>query len=147
MGQVSSCKPAALKLVTCLVNVMMDMLACDDGRHGVALLGATACASTLELSTLLFQTSLDGGRIAVMELTVLYRDNVVLMLFWKDFAILDGLNGCVEMVLVNFTIDGGLSLFMTMFDDSLLGHSGSDFLMNGCIMMSSLVPNKCNHQP
>lgn len=72
--------------------------------------------------------------------TVLNRDYVVLMLFWEDFTILDGLYRCVIVILVHLTIDGGGSLFVALLDDFLLHNSGSDLLMYSGVMMTSLVP-------
>lgn len=75
-------------------------------------------------------------------LTVLHGDDVVSMLFRKHFAILDGLNGGVEMILVNFTIDGCSSLFMAVLGDSLLSDSGSNSLVDGGVMVTSFVPEE-----
>ncbi len=129
------------KPLTHLMNVVMNMLAGNDGCDGVALLGATAGTSALELGGLLLQTGLDGRRIAVMRLTVLYGNDVVVMLFGKNLAILDGLDGSMEMVLVHFAINGSLSLFMAMLGNCFLGHGGGNLLMHGGIMVASLVPD------
>ena len=64
------------------------------------------------------------------------------MLLWKHFAVLDGLDGGMIMILVHLTIDGCLCLFMAVLGDSLLGDSGSNFLMDCRIMVTSLVPEK-----
>lgn len=123
------------------MNVVMNMLACNDGCDGVALLGATAGTSALELGALLLQTGLDGRRIAMMHLAVLYGNDVVVMLFGKNLAVLDGLDGCMEMVLVHLAINGSLSLFMAMLGDCFLGHGGGNLLMDSGIMVASLVPD------
>lgn len=123
------------------MDVMMDVLARNDGCNGMALLCAARGTRALELSTFLLQTGLDGSSVAMVHLTVFYRDDVVLVLFGKYFAVLDGLNGCVEMILMNFTINGGLSLFMAMLGHCLLSDSGGNLFMNGGIMVSSLVPS------
>lgn len=45
------------------------------------------------------------------------------------------------MVLVNLPVDGSRCLLVAVFDDLLVHDCGSYFLMNGSIMVSSLVPN------
>ena len=124
-----------------LVDVMMDVLARNGGCNGMTLLCAARGTGALELGTLLLQTGLNGSSIAMMHLAVFYWDDIVLVLFGEYFAVLDWLNGRVEMVLMNFTIDGGLSLFMTVLGHCFLSDSRRDLFMNGGIMVSSLVPD------
>lgn len=122
------------------MDMMMNMFAGNDGGDRVTLFCATLNALVLELSTLLLETGLDGFRVTVVELAMLYGDDVVFVSLRKYFTVLDGLNGSMEMVLVHFAIDGGLSLFVTVFLDGLLGDGGSNSLVDGCIMVTSLVP-------
>lgn len=125
----------------------MNMLACDDRSHGVTLLCAALDALILKLGPLLLETSFNGLRITVVMFTSLYRENVVLVTLWEYFAVLYWLDRGVEMILVNFPIDGGLGLFMTVFHNGLLGNSGSNSLMDGGVMVSSLGPIHEDCQP
>lgn len=83
-----------------------------------------------------------------MVLAVLYGYDVVSMLLRQHFAILNGLNGCMEMILVDFAVDGCSSLFMTVFGDCLLSNGGSYSLMDGSIVVTSFVPEttQCSAQ-
>lgn len=108
----------------------------------MTLLRAALNALALELGTLLLKTSFDGFGVTVVMFTMLDRNNVVFVALRKHFAVLYGLNRSMEMILVNFPIDGCLGLFMTMFRYGLLSDSGSDSLMNGGVVVTSLVPTR-----
>lgn len=123
-----------------LVDVVMNMLACDDRSHRVTLLCAALDALILELGALLLETSFDGLRITVMMLTSLDGEDVVFVTLRENFAILYWLNRSVEMILVNFPIDGCLSFFMAMLHHSLLCNSGSNSLVDSGVMVPSLRP-------
>lgn len=56
------------------------MLSSDDWCNRVALMRGTLGASVLKLQTLLLETGLDGFWVAVLVLTMLNRNNVVLVL-------------------------------------------------------------------
>lgn len=75
-----------------LMNMVVDMFACNNGGYRVALLGSTLCAGALELSSLLLQASLDCSRVTMVMFFVLHRNDVVLVLFRKDFSIEHRLN-------------------------------------------------------
>ena len=96
----------------------------------------------LELSSFLLKTGLDSLGIAVLVVTFLNRNDVVLMLFRENFTVVHGLNGGMVMVLVNLAVDGSGSLFVTLLDDSLVHNCGSNLLVNGGVMVTSLVPMK-----
>lgn len=104
------------------------------------LFGYTTVA--LELSSFLLQTGLDSLGIAVLVVTLLDRDDVVLMLFRENFTVVHGLDRGMVMVLVNLAVDGSGSLFVTLLDNSLVHNCGSNFFVNGGVMMTSLVPVK-----
>ena len=71
---------------------------------------------------------------------MLYRDDIVMVLLWKYFTILDGLDRGVEVILVDLAVNGSLSLFMTVLGHILIDNCWSDLLMNGGVVMTSLVP-------
>ena len=94
----------------------------------------------LELSSFLLKTGLDSLGIAVLVVTLLNRDDIVLMLFRENFTVVHRLDRGMVMVLVNLTVDGSGSLFVTLLDDSLVHNCRSNFLVNGGVMVTSLVP-------
>ncbi len=122
------------------MDMVVDMLASDDGSNGVRLLCATFGALTLELQTLLLETGLDSLGVTVNVLTMLHRNNVVMMLLRKDLTVLYWLHGGVIMVLVDFTINGGCGLLMASLGDSLVDDSGSDFFVDSGVVVTSLLP-------
>ena len=123
---------------------MVDMLSSNDWCNGVGLLGTSLGTSILELHTLLFETSLDGLGVAVDVLTVLDRDHVVFMPLRQHLAVLDRLDGSMVVILMHLSVDGGLSLLVTVFEDFLIHHSRSDLLVDGGVMVTRLGPEgKC----
>lgn len=98
-----------------LVNVMVNVLAGDDRSDRMALVGTALNALALELKAFLLKTSLDSFGVSVMQLFGLHRSHHVFMSLWEHLTILHRLDGCVEMILMNFTVDGCLSFLMTMF--------------------------------
>ena len=120
---------------------MVDVLASNDWGDGVGLfLGHTTVA--LELRRFLFEAGLDCIGIAMLMVTFLNRNDVVMMFLGKDFTVKDRLNGGVVMVLVDLTIDGSSGLFVTLLNDVLVHDSGSNLLVNSGVMVTSLVPTK-----
>lgn len=75
-------------------------------------------------------------------LTMFDGKDVVLVLLREDLTVLHWLHGGMIVVLVDFTIDGGGGLLVTGFDDSLVDDSGCHFLVNGGVMVTSLVPGE-----
>lgn len=112
----------------------------------MTLLCAALDALALELGPLLLETSFDGLRIAVVVFASLYRNDVVFVTLGEYFAVLYRLNGGVEMILMDFPVDGCLSLFVAVLHDSLLSNSGSNSLMDSGIMVSSLGPIQVDGQ-
>ena len=123
-----------------LMDMMMNMLASNDWCYRMGLFGASVGTCVLELHTFLLKTCLDGLRIAVLVLAVLDRNNIVRVLFWQDFTILHRLHGRVVMILMHFTVDGRGGLFVSVPLYLLVYYSRGNFLMNGCVMMTSFVP-------
>ena len=116
------------------------MLASNDRRNRVGLLGTSFRAAVLELQTLLFKASLDGVGVTVLDLTLLNGGHSVGMLFRENLAILDRLDRGMVMVLVHLAINGCLSLLMTLLDHLFVDHGGSDLLMDCGVMVTSLLP-------
>lgn len=108
----------------------MDMLASDGWLNALAHLGCTLDASALELTSLLFETRLDGSRVTVVVFTGLHSGHVVLVLFREDFTVLNRLDGGVVVVLVDLAVDGFLHILVTRLYDLLLDDSGSNLLVH-----------------
>jgi len=121
------------------MDVVVDMLASNDWRNGVSFLSATFCSSVLKLRALLLKTCFDGIGIAMLMLSVLDGDDVVGVLFWENFAVLDWLHGGVVMILMYLTINGSLGLLMANFGDFLVHDSWGNLLVYGGIMVTGLV--------
>ena len=68
------------------------MLASNDWCHGGGLLGTCFGAGVLELHTLLFETSLDGVGVTVLNLTLFDGRHSVGVLFRENLAILNWLD-------------------------------------------------------
>lgn len=80
----------------------------------MTLVGAALNALTLELKTLLLETGFDSLGIAMVKLFSLYGSHVVFVSLWEHLTILYRLNRSMEVILMDFTINGCLSLFVTV---------------------------------
>ena len=76
--------------------------------------------------------------------TVLDGDHVVRMLLGQDLTVLDRLDGCVIVVLMNFTVNGSGGFLMTVFGDVFVHDGGCNFLVDSGVMVTGLVPAKVN---
>jgi hypothetical protein len=95
-----------------LVNVVVDMLACNGRVGSRAMLGLSNCASILELSGLGCETLLDMRVVTVLDMTVFSLVVAVRVFFGENLTMLNGLNGGVVVVLVNLTIYGVCDVFV-----------------------------------
>lgn len=118
---------------------MVNVLASDDRSNGVALFLADLTRA-LELGSFLFETGLDSLRVAMLVVTLLDTHHGVLVLLGQSLTVLDGLNRGMIVVLVDLTVDSGSSLLMTLLNDLLIHDSGSDFLVDGGVMVTRLGP-------
>ncbi len=122
------------------MNMVMYVLASDDWCNGVGLLGTDLSAGVLELHTLLFEASLDGVGVTVLDFTLLNCSHSVGVLFRQNLAILDWLDRGMVVVLVHLAINGSLSLLMTLLEHLLIDNGGSDLLVDCGVMVASLLP-------
>lgn len=121
-----------------LVNVVVLVLACNDG-------GDFASSGTLDLldgiavaSTLLGKTSLDLVVVAVLVAAVLDRDDVLVVLGRKNLLVDDRLLGGVIVILVDLLVDGGDILLVLLPLDGLVLDGRSNLLVNSGVVMSRL---------
>lgn len=119
---------------------MVDVLASDHRSDGVGLFCTGFTTGVLELEAFLLETGLDRFGIAMDVFTVLDRNHIVSVLLGQHLAVLYGLHRSVIMILVHFTIDGGLSLLMTVLAYFLVHNGGGNLLVDSGVMMSSLGP-------
>lgn len=124
------------------MNMVMHVLASNNGGNRVGLFSTCFSAGVLELQTLFFKTRLDGVGVTVLNFTLLNSGHSVRVLFGENLPVLDWLDGSVVMVLVHLAVNCGLSLFVTLLDDLLIHHGGSDFLVDCSVMVTSLVPEE-----
>lgn len=127
-------------VLTYLMNVVVNMLACNGRCDRMSLLSTAFGTDILKLSSLLLQASLNSCRVTVVLLTVLDWNNIVVMLFWQDFPIFDRLDRGVVVILMHLPIDCSLRLFMPVLGHVFVDHGRSNFLVHGSVMMTSLVP-------
>ena len=97
-------------------------------------------AAVLKLQAFLLEAGFDSLAVAMMMLTVLHRDNVVMMLLREDVTILYRLHRGVIMVLVDLTVDGRRGLLVACLGDGLIDDSGGDILVHGGVMVTRIVP-------
>lgn len=123
-----------------LVDVVMDVLAGDDGsgRAGLGYLALNAPVD--ELSGLTLEAGSDVLGAAVLEVPVLDSSELVLVLLRQDLTVEHGLHGGVVVVLVDLLVDGGLDLLVEVLVDGLVGDGGSDLLVDGGVVVAGLGP-------
>lgn len=123
------------------MHVVMLVFSSNDGCNRVAFWSNSLRASVTKLLTLLFKTSLDSAGIAMTVFTSFDSGHAMLVLLRQNLAVLHWLNRGVVMVLVDLTVNGSLSLLMTLLHNVLLDNGRSNFLVDCGVMMTSLVPD------
>ena len=116
--------------------MMMLVLAHECGCIYTALVRSTLDTGALELSGLLLETTVDVLVATVDILTVLDGKDVLLVLLGQDLPVLDRLNGCVVVILVNFLVDDRNDLLALLPFYSLLYNGRVDLFVDGSIMMT-----------
>jgi len=119
-----------------LVNVVVNVLACDGWLSTGAVLSLALCASVPELSLLSSETFLDVRIVTVLDAAFLNRFLVVFVFFWEDLAVLNGLNGGVVVILVNFTVYCLSDILALGASDILVLDCRIDGLVNGSFVLS-----------
>lgn len=120
------------------VDVMVDMLPGGDGESCLSVLSLVYCGGVLEFSGLSLQTFLRLALVVVVELAVFNGDHVMGMLLGQYLLMLQGLHGCVVVVLVDFTVNSLCDILMTSGLDSLGGDGRVDDLLDvGLVAMSA----------
>jgi len=125
------------------VDVVVHVLADNDRSDGVGVLCLVDESLVLELGSLRCEAGLDILGAAVLKVLVLDTDEVVGVDLWCDLTVGDGLDGGVEVVLVNLLIDGGRDLLVLGGRDGLVDDSRGDGLVDGRVVLARLGPDEC----
>ena len=86
------------------------------------------------------QTGLDVLGVTMVESAVFDADEVVRVFLRLHFAVRDGLDRGVVMLLVNFLVDSGSDILMLCAVDILMSNTGRDIFVHGSVMVTSFVP-------
>jgi len=120
----------------CFVHVVMHCLALHS--RGTALLVRRLGHDALvaQLGRFGLEGALGGIVVAVVELAADDLGGVVDMLLWQDLPVLNGLDDAAVVVLMDFSVHGGLDLLVPGWFHRLLCHGGCRLLLDGCIVAS-----------
>lgn len=113
------------------MDVVVDVLASNSRVSGRSVLHITDSASVLKLCLFSSELVFDVRIVAVLDVAVLNAGHLVGVLFWEHFAVGDGLNGGVVVVLVHFAVNDCLSVLVLSAGDALVLHSGVHGLQGG----------------
>jgi hypothetical protein len=92
--------------------MMVHMLSFNSGSDASRMLRFVSRARIPESSSFAFEFLPRLGGIVVLELLVLHRRHLVPVLLWKDFLVLDRLDGGMVVVLVDLAVYGFLDCDM-----------------------------------
>lgn len=97
-----------------------DVLASNDGQDVVGLLAIDANDLVFELGMLLGTALVDLFDVLVGDGAMVNLDDIVVVLVWQSLLVRDGLNGDVEVVLMDLLLHGGEDLLVLVFGDCLM---------------------------
>lgn len=121
-----------------LMHMMVNVLA-RNLRHGRAsVMFLLADRLILELGGFFLQPLLHLALIAMLELAVLDAGEIVVVFLRKHFALLDGLDCCMVVILMDLLVDGCSHIFVLRRLDRLVGDGGLNPFVDGGIMVSGL---------
>jgi len=120
------------------VDVVVDVLAGNDGSDAAGVLALDALAGVAELSLLGLETGLDVIGAVVLDLAVLDGDDVVVVLLLKLLLVLHGLHRGVVVVLVNLLVNRGLHILVLSAVDGLVRDGRGDLLVDGGVVVTGL---------
>ena len=126
-----------------LMNVVVNVLALNAWCGSCCMSGLVRMGGVLKLSSFSLQSLANFMVVAVVEFLVDDRLHLVMMLLREDFLMLDRLDCCVVVVLVDLTVDGLGELLMAGGLDVLVRDSCGDALgdIGG---MASLASEACD---
>lgn len=116
--------------------MVVNNLALNGWGYGLSSLGAMCGGGIPELCRFGVESCLDILRFCVFKFLGLYTCHLMAVLLWENFAILDGLNSGVEVLLVDLTLYGGLNFLMSSRLDLFMFDGRSLSLVNGGIVVA-----------
>lgn len=119
-------------------NLLVNMLALDDGSTALGVLGLVDDTLVPELGLLSLQSPLSLLVVAVVELAVYYAANVVLMLLGEDLTVIDRLHLLVVVVLVHLLVHSGSDLLVSRGLNRLMLHCGSNLFVDSGVVVAGL---------
>lgn len=121
------------------VDVVMYMLASNCWGSSICVVCLANFTGILELCLLGLETLVDVIIVAVMDFTLLNASEVVGMLLWENFLVLDRLDGSVVMILMNFAIHSRGYILVVSRCNVLVLDGRIDALMDGGGVFAILV--------
>jgi len=115
---------------------VVDVLAADGGSDTLALGLVLDDTLITELGLLLDKVLLDGVVVTVVKLTVLDGTQLGSVCLGEHCAVLHGLDGAVVVVLVDFLVDGGHDLLVSVRLHGLVDNSWGNSLMDSGVMVA-----------
>jgi len=119
-----------------LVDMVVNVLASESGRHALALRGSLYSPLVLELCLFLNKVLLRSVMVTVVKLAVLDSSKLCGVLLWQYLAILNWLNGAVVVILVHLLVYSCIDLLVLVGLDGLVNNRGSNSLMNSGVMVA-----------
>jgi len=126
-----------------LVDVVVNVLSSEGGGNGLGVALGTLDALITELSSLSLEALGNLTVVAVLELTMLDGSKVVVVLFWENLTVKNGLDRGVVVVLMDLLVNGGLDLLVTLTVDGLVSDGGGNLLVDGGVVVTRLGPEYC----
>jgi len=123
----------------CLMDVVVNMLSCNNRHFALCMLRLSNCSMILELRPLRVKLLPHMVAISVLNLSVLNANHVMAVLLREHLAVLDGLHGCVVVILVDFSVDDSLGIFVLCAGDVFMLDGGVYGLVYCCLVLSVLV--------
>lgn len=129
-----------------LMDMVVNVLTTNGSCRTLTVSGVVYLALILETSLLIDEIALCRVVVSVIKLAVLNSTELSSVLFRKDFAVLDGLDCAVIVVLVYLLVNSSLNLLMDVRFYDLVLDSRSNSLVDGGVVVSRLgheVGNSC----
>jgi hypothetical protein len=89
-----------------LMDVVVDTFSLDSRCNRLRLLGVKDRGSILELRGLFLKPTLNLIVVAMIEFLLLNRGHLMVVFLGTNFTVMDWLNSCVVVILVDFLVDG-----------------------------------------
>lgn len=137
-----------------LMHMVVNVLASDDWQNGIGVLAFHMEQLIFELGSFLSQASFDLVLVVMLEAAVLDGDKVEMVLLIKDRFVVNGLDGCVVVILVDLLVwssqvnvrlrgggrhtNGGGEFLVLGLGDGLMGDSRSHSLVDRGVVVAGL---------